>query len=283
MHLSDADLEQAQRDLANLARHVAALGSVVVCFSGGVDSSVVLAVSARQLGADAVALTAVSPALPRAERESAARLAEHLGVRHEWVDSQELQRPGYVANGPDRCFYCKSELYEIAESRRVQWGLLRIANGTNLDDLDDHRPGLMAAEQSHVASPLAELGLGKRRVRAVARVLGLPIWSKPASACLASRIPYGTSVTRERLAQIEELESRLRALGLRQVRVRWHDTIARIEVDLVELDALLAAREAVLEAGKASGFTYVTLDLGGYRQGSHNEVVGRRALPLLDS
>jgi pyridinium-3,5-biscarboxylic acid mononucleotide sulfurtransferase len=272
-----------QQKLEALRETVRSLGSVLVCFSGGIDSALVLAVARKELGDGAVALTAVSPSLPLSERGDAERIAREIGARHHFAPSHELDREGYAKNGPDRCFHCKSELYDIAEKLRSELGLLTIANGTNLDDLGDHRPGLEAARRAGVKSPLLDAGLGKSDVRAVARLLDLDVWDKPAAACLSSRIPYGTSVTPERLERIGGFEAELRALGLRQVRVRFHDSIARIEVALDELERLLApgVREAVVEAGKRHGFRFVTLDLAGYRQGSHNEVLTGRSLKLV--
>jgi pyridinium-3,5-biscarboxylic acid mononucleotide sulfurtransferase len=266
---------EAEQKLEALRALLRGMGSALVCYSGGIDSALVLAVAHEQLGDHAVGITAVSPSLAPREREDAGRLAEGLGARHYFVDSHELERPGYAANGPDRCFHCKTELYEIARHQRQRFELDNILNGTNCDDLGDYRPGLEAARQAGVRSPFVELGFGKSDVRAVAQLLGLPIWQKPASACLSSRIPYGTSVTRERLAQIAGLEQDLKDLGFVQVRVRWHGKIARLELGVDELPRALAAatRESVIAAGKRHGFNYVTLDLEGYRVGSHNEVL----------
>jgi uncharacterized protein len=257
------------------------MGSALVCYSGGVDSALVLAVAHEVLGSRAVGMTAVSPSLAPFEKEAAIAIAAQIGARHELVDSNELERPGYVANASDRCFYCKSELYEIADRKQREWGLAHVLNGTNLDDLGDHRPGLEAAKNANVRSVLVECGFHKEDVRAAAHVMGLAIWDKPASACLSSRIPYGTQVTRERLAQIGGLEAELRRLGLRQVRVRWHAlggaagdrALARVEVAKDELPAAFDARDAIVEAAKRFGFAYTTLDLQGYRMGSHNEVI----------
>lgn len=259
------------------------LGSVLVCYSGGIDSAFVLAVAHAELGERAVGMTAVSPSLSEGEKEDAARIAQKLGAAHRFVESHELERPGYVQNGPDRCFHCKSELYDIAEAKRREWQLAAVVNGTNRDDLGDYRPGLEAAKNAGARSPLVEAGMTKSDVRAAARAIGMEVWDKPAAACLSSRIPYGTSVTTERLAQIGGLEADLKALGFRQLRVRWHEKIARIEVALGELELMLApgVREAAVAAGKKHGFQYITLDLGGYRTGSHNEVLVGRALRIV--
>ena len=271
------------QQLDSLRQTLRELGSVLVCYSGGIDSAFVLAVAHAELGERAIGMTAVSPSLSEGEKEDAARIAQKLGARHRFVDSHELERPGYVQNGPDRCFHCKSELYEIAEAKRREWQLAVVVNGTNRDDLGDYRPGLEAAKNAGARSPLVEAGMTKSDVRAAAHAIGMDVWDKPAAACLSSRIPYGTSVTPERLAQIGGLEAELKALGFRQLRVRWHEKIARIEVALSELELMLApgVREAVVTAGKKHGFQYVTLDLGGYRTGSHNEVLVGRALRIV--
>jgi uncharacterized protein len=257
-----------------------------VCYSGGVDSAFVLAVAHEVLGDRAVGLTAVSPSLAPFEKEAAVAVARQIGARLELVDSHEIERPGYAANGTDRCFHCKSELYEVADHKKREWQLAHVLNGTNVDDLGDHRPGLEAAKNASVRSPLVELGFTKDDVRRCAHLIGLTVWDKPASACLSSRIPYGTEVTRERLAQIGGLEAELRALGLRQVRVRWHEAglkgaMARIEVGPGELARAFEAREAIVLAGKRFGFAFVTLDLQGYRTGSHNEVVVGKSLRVV--
>jgi pyridinium-3,5-biscarboxylic acid mononucleotide sulfurtransferase len=273
----------AEEKLAALRAYLRQLGSALVCYSGGIDSALVLAVAHEQLQSRALAITAVSASLPAREREQARHVAEQLGARHELVESHEIERAGYVANGPDRCFHCKSELYDIARRELASHGLEHILNGTNRDDLGDYRPGLEAARQAGVKSPLAELGFGKQDVRAVAQLLGLSIWHKPAAACLASRIPYGTSVTRERLDQIERFEHDLQDLGFLQLRVRWHGKVARLELGTEELPRALEPklRQAIIAAGKRHGFQYVTLDLEGYRTGSHNEVLPGFALKVV--
>ena len=274
---------EAQLKLNRLLELLGAAQSVLVCYSGGIDSAVVLAVAHRALGDKAIGMTAVSPSLPESEHDDAVRIAREIGAEHRLVESSELTRPGYAANGPDRCFHCKSELYEIAERKRAEWQLRYIVNGTNLDDLGDYRPGLEAAKLASVRSPFLEAGMTKADVRQLAKQLGLSAWDKPAAACLSSRIPYGTSVTPERLLQVGAFEAELRTLGFRRSRVRYHDQIARIELDLEDLPRLLAPeiREAVVKAGKTHGFTYVTLDLAGYRTGSHNEVLTGRSLRIV--
>lgn len=260
-----------------------AMQSVMVCYSGGIDSAFVLAVAHAELGPRALGVTAVSPSLPASELEDAVRIAQKLGAAHRLLESHEIERPEYVQNAPDRCFHCKSELYSLTAQKRVELGFDVVVNGTNLDDLGDYRPGLQAATDHGVRSPLVEAGFTKADVRAAAKLIGMDVWDKPAAACLSSRIPYGTSVTRERLAQIGGFEAELRQLGFRQIRVRWHDQIARIEVDLAELGRLLTegTRDCVVEAGKRHGFRYVTLDLGGYRTGSLNEMLTGRSLKLV--
>jgi uncharacterized protein len=269
--------------LERLSANIGALPSALVCYSGGVDSAFVLAVATRQLGDRAIGMTAVSPSLPPGELESAQALARQIGADHRIVQSQEMNDPRYVANNTDRCFYCKSELYEIAETKRKEWGLAVALNGTNCDDLGDYRPGLVAAQNAGVKSPLVECGFSKADVRAAAHVIGLGAWDKPALACLSSRIPYGTSVTAERLAQIGGFEAELKKLGFKQVRVRYHDKLARVELDLTEMARAVdpTVRDAIVAAGKRSGFQYVTLDLGGYRTGSHNEVIVGKSLRIV--
>ncbi len=288
---SNATTDAARENLARLCALLASMESVLVCYSGGIDSALVLAVAHEALGTHAIGMTAVSPSLAPFERDEAVAVAKQIGARHELVESQEIDDPSYAANHTDRCFHCKSELYRVSAVKQREWGSAFVVNGTNLDDLGDYRPGLEAAKQAGVRSPFVELGLAKKDVRAMAAAMGLSIWDKPAAACLSSRIPYGTKVTRDRLTQIGSFEAELHRAGLRQVRARWHElggdgtntkagSIARVEVAQDELAKAFEIREAIVAAGKQAGFAYVTLDLQGYRTGSHNEVLARR-LPIV--
>lgn len=256
----------------------ASMPSVLVCFSGGVDSAFVLKVAHEVLGDRALGMTAVSPSLPQVEREDASRLAREIGAPHVVVSSQEIDDPNYAANPTNRCYFCKSELYRIATEEARRRGIAVVVNGTNRDDLGDYRPGLQAAEEASVRAPLVEAGFTKEDVRRCARIVGLRVWDKPAAACLSSRIPYGTAVTPARLRQIDTAETAIRALGLRQLRVRYHNELARVEVAQDELDRAFALRREIAAACRAAGFSFATLDLEGYRVGSHNEVVKLRVL-----
>jgi pyridinium-3,5-biscarboxylic acid mononucleotide sulfurtransferase len=267
--------------LAQMRAALGELGSALVAFSGGVDSTFVLKVAVEVLGEKAVALTAISASVAPEERLEAVRLAKLLGARHVLVDSAELDNPAYRQNPTDRCYFCKSELYGLCERSRLELGLAAVVDGFNADDTKDHRPGHRAAQEARVHSPLAEAGLTKDEIRALSHAAGLPTWDKPAMPCLASRIPYGTAVTEERLSQVGSAESELRALGLRTFRVRYHGDIARLEVSAEELPRFADAdfRQRVNAALRAHGFKYVALDLEPFRSGRLNEAAGLRPGP----
>ena len=271
------EAETAQK-YARLQAILRELGSVLVAYSGGVDSALLLKVAVDTLKEHAVGVLASSPAYDDEETAEAVRLAEWMGARLVRVETHEFDDPRYAANGADRCYFCKTELFEHLEPLARELGLAHVVYGMNRDDRGDWRPGQRAARERGVRAPLDESGMGKADIRAVARHLGLPAWDKPAMACYSSRIPYGTPVTVEALSRIGRAERALRKLGFRQVRVRHHDTIARIEIDPAELPKLLdsALRERVVADVRAAGYTYVTLDLQGYRTGSLNEALLRR-------
>jgi len=267
LSLASAPKIQAMRE------QILACGSALVAFSGGVDSTLVLKIAAEVLGSRVVALTALSPSLPQHEELEAKRLATSIGVRHELLQSHELSNPSYAQNAPSRCYFCKTELYELCEVKRTELGLGAILDGFNADDFQDHRPGHAAAREHRVISPLAQAGLGKAEIRAWSFNLGLPTWDKPQMACLASRIPYGTSVTAERLGQIGSAESGLRKLGLRSFRMRYHGEVARLEVSADEYEMFYSAdfRRRVNDLLKSRGFAFVALDLEPFRSGRMNE------------
>ncbi|TYO98923.1 uncharacterized protein EDC39_10447 [Geothermobacter ehrlichii] len=251
------------------------LGSVVIAFSGGVDSTFLLKVAIDTLGTDRVlALTATSPTYPQFEFEQACRLAADFGARQLVVESNELEIPGFAQNHRRRCYHCKHELFSICRDKARQLGYRAVLDGSNRDDLNDHRPGRDAAAELEVRSPLLEAGLGKEDIRTLSRRLGLPTADKQAFACLSSRFPYGTEITAERLRQVDRCETFLREKGFRNYRVRYHDSVARIEVAADEIGHFFdeALRQAVTAEFRAAGFTYVALDLQGYRTGSMNEV-----------
>jgi len=269
----DTDLI-ARRD--HLLDTLKGYGRVAVAFSGGIDSTVVAQAAQLALGDAALAVTAVSDSLAAGELEEAEALAHQIGIRHRVIRTEEFADPNYLRNNTDRCYFCKSELYGRLESLLGSLGADVIASGANTDDTGDHRPGMRAAGEHGVRHPLLECGLNKAHVRELARAWGLPTWDKPATPCLSSRIAYGEAVTPERTRMVDQAEQWLRQRGLRLLRVRYHKgDLARVEVPIDELPRLAApeVRDELVRVFRALGFRYVTLDLEGFRSGSHNAVI----------
>ena len=257
-----------------LGELIQGLGSTVVAFSGGVDSGLLAKLAADRLGDRALAVTAVSPSLPASERREIAEFVEQFGIRHEFVDSDETKDPRYRANASNRCYFCKTNVYETLARFAAERSLRTLIDGTNVDDVGDHRPGRQAAIEWGVRSPLQEAEFHKEEIRAYACELELPLWDKPAAACLASRIPYGSEVTDAKLSQVERAEAAIRALGVRQLRVRHHGDTARVEVDPQQFDLLIRHRQTIVAELRRVGFVHVSLDLDGFRSGSMNAALG---------
>ncbi len=273
-HQQGSTVSAEEKENLLLARF-ASFPSLVVALSGGADSAYLAWAAHRALGAQALCVTALSPSYSAHDRAVVEEFVNKLGVRHEFIETHEMDNPAYRANAADRCYFCKDELFSALDELAHSRGFAAVAYGVNADDPLDFRPGHRAAREHQVLAPLLDAGLSKAEIRLLSHRAGLPTWDRPASACLASRLPYGTEVTLERLALVERGEAALRALGFHQFRVRLHDRLARVEISPEEMPRALAPEMAVAMADrlKAAGFTYVALDLEGYRQGSLNETL----------
>lgn len=267
-------MTELEEKTARLETILKEMGGAVIALSGGADSTLLLAVAAKVLGKNALAVTARSSTFPERELKSAFEMSEKLGARHRVVDSEELEIEGFAENPADRCYWCKKELYEKIKAIAAEEGLAWVAEGSNVDDRGDYRPGRKALSEAGIRSPLEEAGFTKAQVRELSRKLDLPTWDRPALACLASRFPYHTRITKEGLTQVDRAEETLRALGFRQVRVRHHGDVARVELLAEDLPKALELRERIVEGIKNAGYTYVALDLQGYRMGAMNETLG---------
>jgi uncharacterized protein len=264
--------EKQERLLASLR----SLGRLIVAYSGGTDSAYLAWAAHEALGDRAIAITADSASIPETHKRDAEAFVKRFGIRHEYIETREFENPDYVRNDANRCFHCKDELFTRLEQLGADRGFDHIVYGVNVDDLGDYRPGQNAAKLHQVKAPLVEAGLSKAEIRELSRLAGLPTWDRPASACLSSRIPYGTPVTIDTVKTVEAGEEELKALGFRQFRVRFHGELVRIEIARDELPGALTLEMAAefTAVFKKLGFKYVTLDLEGYRQGSMNEVLG---------
>jgi len=274
--------EEVARKYAALQDNLAQYSNVIVAFSGGIDSSLVAFVAGQVLGKNALAVTSASASLKRADLALAEKLADDWGIQHKVIVTDELAKPEYRANPVNRCFHCKTSLYTYLDEMARQQAVEVVLNGTNLDDLGDHRPGLIAAENFEVRSPLVEAGFHKADIRALANALGLENADKPQAACLSSRFPYGTHITQELLAQVEAAEEVMTELGFSQYRVRHHGEVARLEVPERELVRAVELHNELQSRIKATGYAFVALDLGGFRSGSLNETLDPNQVQVVE-
>src|SRR6266403_5709080 len=273
----NSGLEPEQKETSLLAR-LSEAGSLIVALSGGADSAYLAWAAQRALGNHALSVTALSPSFSAHDRAAVDEFVRAFQIHHEFIETREMENPAYRANAADRCFYCKDELFSVLDAMALQRGFAATAYGVNADDTLDFRPGHRAAKEHRVLAPLLDVGLRKSEIRQLSQRAGLPTWDRPASACLASRVPYGTEVTPERLSLVERGEAALRELGFRQFRVRLHDRLARVEISPEEMPRALTPEMAAAMADrlKTVGFAYVSLDLEGYRQGSLHETLKRQ-------